>query len=102
MRCSRPFLSVLSALITSAFLAFAPRAKADGTSSPSTPRPHAYAVVVGSNEGGSGQVSLHFAEEDAQRMARVLREIGHFESGDVRVLLHPNAASIVGALDDVA
>ncbi|MGH7293383.1 MAG: hypothetical protein ACRELB_00550, partial [Polyangiaceae bacterium] len=57
---------------------------------PASPRPHAYAVVVGSNTGGAGQQPLHFAEDDAQRVARVLREIGHFDAGDVRVLLHPS------------
>jgi hypothetical protein len=64
--------------------------------------PHTYAVVVGSNEGGAGQQPLRFAEEDAQRMARVLREIGHFDPADVKVLLHPTPSGIVGAIDDVA
>jgi hypothetical protein len=34
-------------------------------------------------------------------MARLLRELGHFAPGDVRVLLHPTPAAVVGALDDV-
>src|ERR1700678_4097029 len=48
---------------------------------PTAPRPHAYAVVVGSNAGGAGQGPLRFAEGDAQRVAAVLREIGHFDGG---------------------
>jgi hypothetical protein len=57
---------------------------------------------VGSNEGGAGQQPLHYAEDDAQRMARVLREIGHFDAADVKVLLHPSPAGIVAALDELA
>jgi hypothetical protein len=66
------------------------------------PRPHAYAVVVGSNAGGPGQATLRFAEGDAERMAGVLRELGHFDAGDVRVLLHPGAAQVLAAIDDAA
>ena len=65
------------------------------------PRPHAYAVVVGSNAGGPGQGALRFAEGDAQRMAEVLRELGHFDAGDVHVLLHPDASQVFAAIDDV-
>jgi hypothetical protein len=54
---------------------------------------------VGSNTGGAGQQPLHFAEDDAQRMAQVLRELGHFDGGDVQVLLHPSPSQIVLALD---
>ena len=65
-------------------------ALADPSPLPTAPRPHAYAVVVGSNTGGAGQQPLHFAEDDALRMAQVLREVGHFQPGDVTVLLHPS------------
>jgi hypothetical protein len=65
------------------------------------PRPHAFAVVVGSNAGGAGQGPLRFAEGDAQRMAAVLREIGHFDGGDVQILLHPDASQVLAAIDDV-
>jgi uncharacterized caspase-like protein len=65
-------------------------------------RPRALAVVIGSNAGGAGQEPLRFAEDDAQRMSRVLRELGHYESSDVRVLLRPDAAHVVRALDETA
>src|SRR5271165_5990486 len=90
-------------LTASALLATATSARADGPPVPpplsTAPRPHAYAVVVGSNTGGAGQQPLHFAEDDAQRMAQVLRELGHFAPGDVDVLLHPGPSQIIAALD---
>jgi hypothetical protein len=99
----RPYPFLLPVLLAaSAFLAPS-RAHADPPPVvPTAPHPHTYAVVVGSNEGGAGQQPLHFAEDDAQRMARVLREIGHFDPADVRVMLHPTPAGIVGALDELA
>jgi hypothetical protein len=101
MRRTLPFLPlVLPALLAAAGWLAPATARADGPGP--APLPHTYAVVVGSNEGGAGQQPLHFAEEDAQRMARVLREIGHFDAADVRVLMHPTPAGVVGALDDVA
>lgn len=100
MRCLDP-LPLLAPLALLSTVAPTARADAPPPVAP-TPRPHAYAVVAGSNGGGAGQQPLHFAEEDAQRVARVLREVGRFDAGDVRVLLHPSPADIVSALDDVA
>ncbi len=91
---------LLPVLLVASTLLAAGTSRADPP--PPSPLPHTYAIVVGSNEGGAGQQPLHFAEDDAQRMARVLREIGHFDPADVRVLLHPTSAGVVGALDDVA
>jgi hypothetical protein len=34
-------------------------------------------------------------------MAQVLRELGHFDANDVRVMLHPDVAQVLGALDDL-
>jgi hypothetical protein len=92
----------LQALAACSVVVTAADARADAPPVSASPRPHAYAVVVGSNMGGGGQQPLHFAEDDAQRMAQVLRELGHFEAGDVRVLLHPNVSQVLGALDDLA
>jgi hypothetical protein len=91
--------------LASSFLALAagapvaPAAHADPP--PVAARPHAYALVVGSNAGGPGQQPLHYAEDDAQRVARVLREIGRFDAADVRVLLHPAPNDVLGSLDEV-
>ncbi|MGD0526963.1 MAG: caspase family protein [Polyangiaceae bacterium] len=89
-----PFLVVPTILVSPIASALA-----DPPSLPTAPRPHAYAVVVGSNTGGAGQPPLHFAEDDALRMAQVLREVGHFQPGDVTVLLHPSPSQIFTALE---
>ncbi len=89
---------------SSAVIAVAAIAGAEAPPGPvasAAPRPHAFAVVVGSNAGGAGQGPLRFAEADAQRVAQVLRELGHFDASDVRVMLHPDAAQVLGALDDI-
>jgi len=96
----RPFVSSLLAAL--AIAGQAPRARADARASPAAPRPHAYAVVIGSNAGGEGQAPLRFAEEDAGRVAEVLRDLGHYAASDVHVLLHPDAAHVAGAIDDLA
>ena len=75
-------------------------ARADATATP--PHTRAYAVVVGDNVGGSGQQPLRFAEDDARRVAQVLIEIGHYDASDVRVLLRPDVAHLLAAVDDVA
>jgi hypothetical protein len=100
MRRSPPFLLPVL-LATSALLAPVVARAEPPPPVPAGPHPHTYAIVVGSNEGGAGQQPLHYAEDDAQRMARVLREIGHFDAADVKVLLHPSPAGIVAALDDL-
>jgi Caspase domain len=69
---------------------------------PPSAHPHAYAVVIGNNLGGAGQVPLHFAESDAESMAAVLRQLGHYPDGSIEVLLHPDVAHVLSALDDVA
>jgi hypothetical protein len=62
-----------------------------------------YAVIIGNNTGIGDDVDLRYAEEDARRIARILRELGNFppenvveltdgSSDDVRrVLLRQNA-----------
>jgi hypothetical protein len=64
-------------------------------------RAHAHAVVVGSNVGGPGQEPLRFAESDAEQVASVLRELGHYEARRTRVLLHPDAGEVLHALDEM-
>ena len=48
-----------------------------------------YAIVVGSNSGGPGQVDLRYAEDDARRVAAVLTDLGGYTSEQVDVLVHP-------------
>lgn len=45
------------------------------------------AVLLGNNNGGPGRPVLHYAEEDAASVGRVLVELGGFVPADVHVLL---------------
>ena len=85
----------------------APALAHDRAPAAQTPRPervdlapdaHAYALVVGSNPGGPGQEPLAFAERDAQRMAEVLTELGHYPAARVDLLQAPSRAQLAGAL----
>jgi hypothetical protein len=48
-----------------------------------------YAIVVGSNTGGPGQTDLHFAEDDARKVAAVLVELGGYAPAQIDVIEHP-------------
>lgn len=61
--------------------------------------PHSYALVIGSNRGGEGQPSLHYATRDAQRFASLLVELGRTKQPDVELLLEPTPERIAQALD---
>ncbi len=63
------------------------------------PRPIAYAVVVGNNPGGAGQQQLEYAEKDAERVAKILVELGGYDAQRVRLLLRPDAARVLSTLD---
>jgi hypothetical protein len=98
----RPFPLSFSSFFPLALLGATGVARADGPPATATaPHPHTYAVVIGSNAGGAGQAPLHFAEDDAKRVAEVLRELGHYAAEDVDVLLHPDAAAVVSAIDEL-
>lgn len=60
---------------------------------------HSYALVVGSNKGGSGQSPLRFAEYDAERMAELFVELGRTPAEQVSVLTQPSAAELSAALE---
>jgi hypothetical protein len=97
---SRPILLFAPAI--AATVSFASTASASPPADTTPPGRAGYAIVVGSNAGGAGQSTLRFAEEDAERMAQVLREIGHFDASNVRVLLHPDASQVLATIDEVA
>jgi hypothetical protein len=97
------FLLVTASLASLAIATLSGQARAsDGSLAPASSRPHTYAVVIGSNTGGAGQAPLRFAEDDAQRVAAVLRDLGHYAASDVHVLLHPDASHVAGAIDELA
>jgi uncharacterized caspase-like protein len=62
------------------------------------PVPHTYALLVGKNPGGPGQKDLRFAEQDARRMADVLRELGRVPAERIEVLLGPDRGQLLAAL----
>jgi hypothetical protein len=74
------------ALVISLLIAAAPAAHAGA---PPDPAISTYALVVGSNSGGPGQVELHYAEDDARKVAAVLTELGGYAPDTVDVVVHP-------------
>jgi hypothetical protein len=53
-----------------------------------------YALVVGANTGGAGQIELRYAEDDARRVGDVLVELGGYTRDQVDIALHPNAEQL--------
>src|SRR5438034_1066477 len=51
-----------------------------------------YALIVGSNAGGPGQATLRYAEDDAERVAATLRELGGYPRDAIDVVVHPTPA----------
>jgi hypothetical protein len=80
----------------------APRARDGVQAIPGRPKPYAYGILIGSNRGGAGQTPLRYAADDARKMATVLRELGRYGPGDMRVMLDPTARDVLAALDAVA
>jgi hypothetical protein len=56
-----------------------------------------FAVVVGSNR-AAGQLELHYAERDAERVAQVFEELGAFRPSDVVLLREPSVGAVKSAL----
>jgi hypothetical protein len=57
-----------------------------------------YAVVIGNNQGAADEAPLRWAEDDAAKIARVLRELGGFSAENTVVLRGENAEAIRRAL----
>lgn len=62
---------------------------------------HRHAVVIGADEGGSGDVPLRYAEHDAERFAEVLTSVGGFADADVALLRGASAPGVLDALEHV-
>ena len=60
-----------------------------------------FALVVGANAGEPHEVRLRYAESDAERMARILRDVGGFAAGDVLLLTQVDAENVRRALIDL-
>jgi hypothetical protein len=65
-------------------------------------RTHRYAVVVGNNEGGPESGWLYFAEQDADRVAQVLVELGGFPASQVTVLHGARRTALLRELEQLA
>lgn len=76
-------------------------AAADPQTIPTTPKPYAYGVLVGSNQGGPGQTPLRYAEDDARKVAQALKEVGRYGHADMRVLAAPEPEDVMTAIDVV-
>lgn len=97
----RPAFSLAGAALAGALSLASPAGAAEPAVN-TTPRPYAYGVIIGTNAGGAGQQPLRYAEDDARRVAQVLRELGRYGQADLRVLLSPDVARVFATVDDVA
>jgi hypothetical protein len=61
-----------------------------------------YAILVGNNLGRGMDAPLRFAESDAQKLSRVLVELGGFEAARTQILFSPTADKVEGAFRAVA
>ncbi len=91
--------TVVFGVVLAIVLGISETARADVAS---VPHPYAYGVLVGTNLGGPGQTPLRYAEDDARRVASVLRELGRYGQADLRVLVRPTPVSVLAAVDEVA
>lgn len=104
--------AIVLLLTTSASPSFAEppvTAPAAGSSPPSpgppltasVPHPYAYGILIGTNQGGAGQTELRYAEDDARKMASVLKELGRYGTTDMRVLVKPDPAKVLATVDEI-
>lgn len=57
------------------------------------------AIVVGANLAPPGRIPLRYAHDDARRVVEVLVAVGGFNARDVELLIDPEPAVLLGALD---
>ena len=58
-----------------------------------------FALIIGHNK-GKGLPTLRFAEKDARRVAGLLKELGEFRKGHIKVLLRPTRKTLKKTLLD--
>jgi hypothetical protein len=66
---------------------------------PKAPAVQRMAVVVGANEAAPGRKRLRYSHSDAAAVAQVLTQLGGFAASDVTLLLDPDPALVVRALE---
>ena len=57
-----------------------------------------YAVVIGNNQGDRDEVTLRYAERDAERFANVLLDVGGFSPQNIVTLLASDADTVRATL----
>lgn len=60
---------------------------------------HRIAVLVGANQAAAGRQALRYAYRDADKMARVLGQVGGFEPANIHLLREPEPAVVLALLD---
>jgi len=60
-----------------------------------------FAVIIGNNQGQGPDVTLRYAEADADKVARVLRDLGGFRPADMVVLRGESASEVTSTLISV-
>jgi hypothetical protein len=58
-----------------------------------------FALVVGANVGATHEGALRYSENEARRLAEVLRGLGEFDADDTVVLAHPSRAEVIQAFE---
>jgi hypothetical protein len=91
-----------SLVLTLGLAAAALPARRAARAAPAEPDLAVYALVVGSNAGGTGQTALHYAEDDARRVAAMLVELGGYPPEAIDVVVHPTPAALRDHLDQLA
>lgn len=71
------------------------------TAPPAEAKTHRFAVIAGNNVGQRHEALLRYAEDDAERVAEVLRELGAFPEDHVRVLKGAGPDAFLAAIADV-
>lgn len=105
LRRASLLLTAAAALLASLLVVVPARAEeppAPPAAASTVPHPFAYGILVGTNVGGAGQQTLRYAEDDARKMADVLRQLGRYGSADLRVLVRPDGARLLSTIDEVA
>jgi hypothetical protein len=68
---------------------------------PSGARVENLALIIGVDEGLASDRALKYASRDAQRMARVIRELGGFDKDRVYLLLNPGLPRVLSSLEEI-
>jgi hypothetical protein len=61
-----------------------------------------YALVAGQNNGGPSVMGLRYAESDAQQYAKLLAAYASFPTDKITMVLHPDSAELLHAIDSIS